>query len=148
MSFNRHFHIISAVWFQLAHPHWLIVTVCFDIRCNYSHLNNEGKSKGTSYQTRKPRGDRGIALQSLDLGARRSAWSAPRPGRFTPGKDSVPIVKEAGWAPEPDWTCAKNLASIGIWSLDLPAPSQSLFRLSYPGREDTEDVFVLGLMTR
>ena len=23
-------------------------------------------------------------------------WSAPRPGRFTPGKDPVPIVHEAG----------------------------------------------------
>ena len=23
-------------------------------------------------------------------------WSRPRPGRFTPGKDSVPIVQEAG----------------------------------------------------
>jgi hypothetical protein len=23
-------------------------------------------------------------------------WSAPRPGRFTPGKDPVPIVQEAG----------------------------------------------------
>jgi hypothetical protein len=25
-------------------------------------------------------------------------WSAPRPGRFTPGKDPVPILQEAGWA--------------------------------------------------
>jgi hypothetical protein len=24
--------------------------------------------------------------------------SAPRPGRFTPGNDPVPIVQEAGWA--------------------------------------------------
>ena len=23
-------------------------------------------------------------------------WSAPRPGRFTPGKDPVPIVQETG----------------------------------------------------
>ena len=27
--------------------------------------------------------------------------STPRPGRFTPGKDPVPIVQEAGWAPGP-----------------------------------------------
>jgi len=26
-------------------------------------------------------------------------WSTPRPGRFTPGEDPVPIVQEAGWAP-------------------------------------------------
>ena len=25
------------------------------------------------------------------------------PGRFTPGKDQVPIVQEAGWAPGPVW---------------------------------------------
>ena len=27
-------------------------------------------------------------------------WSTPRPGRFTPRKHPVPIVQEAGWAPE------------------------------------------------
>jgi hypothetical protein len=42
--------------------------------------------------------DRGIALPLRDLGARMGGWSAPRPGRFTPGKDPVPIVQEAGWA--------------------------------------------------
>jgi len=31
-------------------------------------------------------------------------WSTPRPGRFTPGKDSVTIVQEAGWTPGPFWT--------------------------------------------
>ena len=35
---------------------------------------------------------------------------APRPDRFTPGKDQVPIVQEAGWAPGPVWTDAENLA--------------------------------------
>jgi hypothetical protein len=29
---------------------------------------------------------------------------------FTPGKDPVPIVQEAGWAPGPVWTGAENLA--------------------------------------
>jgi hypothetical protein len=28
-------------------------------------------------------------------------WSASRPGHFTPGKDPVSIVQEAGWAPGP-----------------------------------------------
>jgi hypothetical protein len=33
-------------------------------------------------------------------------WSASRPGRaLAPGKETpVPIVQEAGWAPEPAWT--------------------------------------------
>ena len=65
--------------------------------------------------------------------ARWGGWSAPRPGRFTPGKDPVPIVWEAGWAPGPVWTGAENLAPTGILSPDRPARSESLYLLSYPG---------------
>jgi len=37
--------------------------------------------------------------------------SASRPGRsLPPGKDPVPIVQEAVWAPGPVWTGAGNLA--------------------------------------
>jgi hypothetical protein len=36
------------------------------------------------------------------------------PAAFTPGKDLVPIVQEAGWAPEPVWTGAENLATPGF----------------------------------
>jgi hypothetical protein len=73
--------------------------------------------------------DRGIALPFLDPGVSRG-WLAPRLGRFTPGKDPIPI-QEAGWAPGAVWTCAKNLAPTGIRSPDRPARSQSLDRLSY-----------------
>ena len=55
----------------------------------------------------------------------------PRP-LFTPGKDPVPIVQEAGWVPRPVWTGAENLAPSGIRSPDRPPRSQSLYRLSYP----------------
>jgi hypothetical protein len=65
----------------------------------------------------------------LDLGARRG-WVVS--GRFTPGKDPVHIVQEAGWVPGLVWTCVKNLAPTGIQSLDCPARSQSLYQLSYP----------------
>ena len=54
----------------------------------------------------------------------------PRP-LFTPGKDPVPTVQEAGWAPGPVWTGAENFAPIGIRFPDRPARSQSLYRLSY-----------------
>ena len=54
-------------------------------------------------------------------------WSTPRPGRFTPGKDPVPIVQEAGWAPGQNWTGAGNLAAIGIRSQDRPTRSESLY---------------------
>jgi len=59
-------------------------------------------------------------------------WSTLRPGRLYPGKDPVPIVQEAGWAPGPVWIGAENLAPNGIRSPDLPTRSESLYRLCYP----------------
>ena len=59
---------------------------------------------------------RGIALLFHDRGTRRG-WvvsSMPRP-HFTPGKDPVPILQEAGWAPGPVWT-GGNLVPTGIRS--------------------------------
>jgi len=62
--------------------------------------------------------------------------SASRPGPpFTPGKDTLSIVHEVGWAQGPVWTGAENLAPTGIRSPDRPAPSQSLYRLSYSALE-------------
>jgi hypothetical protein len=55
----------------------------------------------------------------------------PRP-LFNPGKDPIPIVQEAGWAPGPVWTRVANLDPTGIRSPDRPSRSQSLYRLSYP----------------
>jgi hypothetical protein len=54
------------------------------------------------------RGSRGIALLFHDHGTRRGRGASvtPRP-LFTPGKDPVPIIQEAGWAPGPVWTGAK-----------------------------------------
>ena len=36
------------------------------------------------------------------------------PAAFTLGKDPVPIVQEAGWAPGPVWIGAENLAPPGL----------------------------------
>jgi hypothetical protein len=55
------------------------------------------------------------------------------PPAFTPVKDPVPIVQEAGWASVPVWIGAENLAPTGIRSPDLPTRSESLYRLRYPG---------------
>ena len=41
--------------------------------------------------------------------------STPRP-HFIPGKDPVPILQEAGWAPGLVWTGAENLVPARIWS--------------------------------
>jgi hypothetical protein len=49
----------------------------------------------------------------------------PQP-HSTLGKDPVPIVQEAGWAPGPVWTSAENLAPTRIRSPDRPARNQSL----------------------
>jgi hypothetical protein len=54
------------------------------------------KVKVPRNRSESPEGGRGIVLLFLDLGARRGKWSAPRPGRFTPGKDPVPIVQQGG----------------------------------------------------
>ena len=55
------------------------------------------------------------------------------PAALPPGKDPVPIVQEAGWAPGPVWTGAENLDPTRIRFLDRPVRSESLYRLSYPG---------------
>jgi len=74
----------------------------------------------------------GIALLFHDRGTRRG-WvvsSTPRP-HVIPGKEPVPILQEAGWAPGPVWTGAENLVPIGIRSLTVQPVAQSLYRLSY-----------------
>jgi hypothetical protein len=80
----------------------------------------------------EPRGGVEVQLYSFSTSALGGGeWSAPRPGRFTPGKDLVPIVQEVGWAPGPVWMCAKNLAPTWIRSPDRPARS-SVVIPSYP----------------
>jgi hypothetical protein len=75
---------------------------------------------------------RGIALLFHDRDTRR--WwvvsSKPRP-HFTPGKEPVPILQEAGWAPGPVWTGRKSRPYRDSIP-DRPTRSQSLYRLSYP----------------
>jgi hypothetical protein len=51
-------------------------------------------------------------------------WSTPRPGRFNPGKEPVPIVQEAAWVPGPVWTGTENIASTGIRFPDRRARSE------------------------
>ena len=74
---------------------------------------------------------RGIAVQFHDRGTGR--WwvvsSTPRP-HFTPGKDPVPVLQEAGWAPGPIWTGRKSRPHRDKIP-NRPARSQSLYWLSY-----------------
>ena len=59
-------------------------------------------------------------------------WSAARPRLlFPPGKDPVPILQEAGWAPGPVWTGRKSHPERDSIP-DRPSHSQLLYQLSYP----------------
>jgi hypothetical protein len=74
-------------------------------------------------------GSGGIALLFHDHGTRKG-WEVsvtPRP-LFTPAKDPVLIVQEAGWAPGPVWTGAENLAPHRD---SIPRPS-SLYPVAIP----------------
>ena len=60
------------------------------------------KAKFTLEQAMKAQsGSRGTTYSFFNLGARWGGWSTPRPVRFTAGKDPVPIVYQAEWAPGP-----------------------------------------------
>jgi len=77
--------------------------------------------------------DRGIALLFHDRGTRRG-WvvsSTPRP-HFTPGKDPVPILQEAGWAPGPVWTGGKSRPHRNSIP-DRPAQSSVAISTELPG---------------
>jgi hypothetical protein len=57
-----------------------------------------------------PRGWVGIELYSfLTSALEGGGWSAPRPGRFTPGKDPVPIVQEGVW-PQDRSGCVRKIS--------------------------------------
>jgi hypothetical protein len=47
-------------------------------------------------------------------------------------RELVQTAQEAGWAPQPGWNVAENLAPTGIRALDCPARSKSLCRLRCP----------------
>ena len=82
---------------------------------------------------------------SLNSALEEGGWSTPRSGRFTPGKDPVPIVQEAGWAPGQMWTNAENLTPTGIRSPDRPARSESLYRQRYPGARKNTHLAYFGI---
>jgi hypothetical protein len=56
----------------------------------------------------------GGRAQLLNFGTRRWCDQHHALAAFTPGKDPVPTVQEARWAPEPVWIGAENLAPPGF----------------------------------
>ena len=65
---------------------------------------------------------------SLTLALDGGGSSTTRHGRFTPGKDPLPIVQYVGCDTGPVWTDVENLAP---HRNSIPGVSQ--YRLSYPG---------------
>jgi len=100
-----------------------------------NRFNVKGKVKGKVHPTTGHKGpaaeDRCTSTLSLTSALDGDGWSTPRPGQFTPGKNPVPIVKEAGWAPGPVWTGAENLAPTGIRYPDCPARPNITMRKFY-----------------
>jgi len=78
-------------------------------------------------------GSRCSSTLSLTSALKWGGWSTPRPGRFIPGKDPVPIVQKSGWSQGPVWKGAENLTPTGFRFPYRPACNESLYRLSYPG---------------
>ena len=78
-------------------------------------MSFKGKGKGKVHPRTGHEGPEGEQMYSSTLPSTSvldgGGWSAPRPGRFTPGKDPVPIVQEAGWAPGLVSTGAENLTT-------------------------------------
>jgi hypothetical protein len=62
-------------------------------------------------------------------------WSTPRPGRFTPpGKETRCSLYRRQGGPKGRSGWVRNISTpTGTRSPDRPAPSQSLYRLRYPG---------------
>ena len=73
---------------------------------SYTHIHMYIKVKWSRYSPNvAQRVGRGIALLFRDCGTRRGWVVSSTPClHFTPRKDPVPILQEAGWAPGPVWT--------------------------------------------
>ena len=110
------------------------VTVCHQVlNALYLSFNRILKVKWSRYRPGvTQRVGRGIALLFHDRGTRRGWVASSTPRRhFTPGKDPLPILQEAGWAPGPVWTGGKSRLHRNSIP-DRPARSQSLYQLNYP----------------
>ena len=82
--------------------------------CQYPQYSNKAKGKGhhrTGHEGPEVQ-QRYSSTLSLTSAVDGGGWSTPRPGSFTPGKDPLPIVQEAGWAPGPVWKGAENLTPL------------------------------------
>ena len=116
---------MTGLWFLPARPLRLNTNEWMKVKVKWSRYRH-----GVAQRV-----GRDITLFFHDRGTRR--WwvvsSTPRP-HFTPEKDPVPILQEAGWAQGPVWRGGKSRPH--RYSIPVhPARSQSLYRLSYPAHK-------------
>jgi len=91
------------------------------------------KSKGKEQAIKAQRGERYSSTLSLILALDGAGWSTPRPGRFTPGKEAhYPSYRRLGGSQGRYGRVRKISPPTLIRSPELPARSESLYRLSYP----------------
>jgi len=98
------------------------ILVFFGMSTN-SRTDVEGKG-----EVHPKKGDEGLEVEqvynstlSLTSALDEAGWSMPCPGHFTSGKDQVPIVQDARWAPGLVWMGAEKLPPTRIRSLDHSA---------------------------
>jgi len=94
-------------------------------------------------------GSRGRPILFLDHVTRGGERSASRPGRsLPPGKTQYPLHMRLGGPHGPVWTSAENFAPTAIRSVDRPAHSQSLYRLSYQAHNLSDNVEKKSVLTK
>jgi len=98
----------------------------------FHRMSKKKKVKWSRYRPRvAQRVGRGTAILFHDCGTRRGWVVSSTPWlHFTPGKDLIPIAKEAGWAPGTVWTARKSHPHRDSIP-DRPVHNQLLYRLSY-----------------
>jgi hypothetical protein len=94
-----HMDIYYAPNFKSYSVTWKLYTFPPPVGTSVHHGDCKVKVKFTLEQaTKAQRGEyRYSTTLSLTSALDGGVWSTPRPGRFTPGNDPVPIVQEAAW---------------------------------------------------
>ena len=136
----KQIHIIKRIYLEDNLKFW-INTTFHNLAIYNTRRNKQPVKVKVKWSHYRPgvaqRVGRVIALPFHDRGVRRGrvVSNTPRPN-FTPGKDPIPILQEAGWAPGPVWTGGKSRPHRDSIP-DRRAPSQSLYWLSYPAHTHT-----------
>jgi len=82
------------------------------------------------------------SILSLNLALGKVGGQRHAPVSLFPGNRSGTPLQEGRWPPESLWTGAENLDSAGIRSTVLPARSESLYRLQFPGTLYRKEFFL------